>query len=65
MNAAQIVLDVIELARELAGLAADVIRAIDSGDAPRVEAAVPATLRTTMAKEIADARARLKFGSGR
>ena len=59
------VLDVIQLARDLTGLAADVLQAFDRGDVQRVEDVLPAELRTTIAKGIADARARLKYGSPR
>ncbi len=56
-------LEILDLLKELSGLAVDVVRAIDAGEADRVEDILPAKLRTTMAKAISDARAKLKYGA--
>jgi hypothetical protein len=54
---------ILELLGELAGLARDIVQAESEGKSVRVEDVLPAPLQTTLRRQIADARARVKFAS--
>jgi len=54
--------DILRLVALLTELAIDVAKAIATGDVTRVEAVLPATLETSLAKMRADLEAAKKFG---